>query len=223
MRFLRSNAQTARDSGLRDTLFGDVPLDRWPPVDAPAGGFPWSAFTDARAHLAAGSIDAAKDGWRMILADPGLETRHHLQAWTFLREQGDRPPEHEAKDVLGVVVELALPDGLDMLAVYADRSARYYNHAGGGIVLERAQASVAERINHLLAAAATVVIQIGPWEEVRPGPPRRRQARLSILTPSGLHFGEGPIDALGNDPLAGPLLQAATTVMTDLVATSTPD
>lgn len=210
------------EGALRDTVFGDLPLDRWPPADTPSDGFPWDAFSDARAQLAGGSVDAARERWRSILARPGLEARHYLQAWHFLREQGDRPPQDEAKNVLGVVVEMGLPQGLDLLAVYADGSARYYNHAGGGIVLERAEGSPADLTSDLLAAAATVVAQIGPWEEARPGPPKRGRARLSILTPSGLHFGEGPIDALGSDRLAGPMLQAATAVMTELVALSAP-
>jgi len=40
--------------------------------------------------------------------------------------------------------------------------------------------------------------------------------RLNILTPSGLHFGEGPFDHLQRDRLAKPLVSAATNVMAKL-------
>jgi hypothetical protein len=172
-------------------------------------------FTEARAHLAVRAIDDAKRCWRDA-AHPGLEPRHYLQAWTFLREHGERPSPDVAKQVLGIVVEVGLPAGLDLLAVYADRSARYYNHAGGGVVLERADGSLAELFDALLAAAADVVARIGPWDEARPWPPPRSHTRLSFLTPSGLHFGEGPSDVLQGDPLAGPVLRGATAVMTEL-------
>jgi hypothetical protein len=40
--------------------------------------------------------------------------------------RGEPPPQESAKQVLGMVVEMALPEGLDLLAVYADGSVRYY-------------------------------------------------------------------------------------------------
>ena len=206
---------------LRDTLFGDLPPEEWPPAGAPADDFPWSAFAEARTHLAAGSTDDAKRCWRDVVAQPGLEPRHYLQAWRFLREHGEHPPEDVAREILGLVVEMGLRKGLDLLAVYADRSARYYNHAGGGVVIDRAEGSLAELIDALLAAAAEVVAQIGPWEDARPGPPARNHVRLSFLTPSGLHFGQGPTKQLRNDPLGGLVLRGATALMTELLATQT--
>jgi hypothetical protein len=205
-------------AALRDTLFGDVPLDRWPPDDEAADVFPWSAFIEARRQLAAGSIEDAKRSWRNVLSYPGFESRHYLQAWTFLREHGESPPAEAAQIVLGMVVEMSLPEDLDLLAVYLDGGARYYNRAGGGIVLEHAEGSLAELIDALLAAGADIVRQIGLWEGSRPGPPSPNDARLSFLTPSGLYFGEGPANALYDDPLAGSVLRGATAVMTELIA-----
>ena len=155
------------------------------------------------------------------MATPGLESRHYLQAWHFLREHGEQAPDDVAKDVLGIVVETSLRGGLDVLAVYADGSARYYNHAGGGGVLEHAEGSFAELIDALLAAAADVVARIGPWEGTKPGSPRRGHTRLSFLTPSGLHFGEGPTKALQDDPLAGLVLRGATAAIAEIAASAT--
>ena len=205
--------------GVRDTLFGDMPIDRWTGEDAGADGYPWTAFREARARAAAGAIDEAKRSWQEIAAHPGLESRHYLQAWQFLRHHGERPPPSVEKDVLGVVVEMPLPGGLDVLAVYADASARYYNHAGGGIVLDRAEGPLAELMEVLLAFAKDLVASIGPWDGTRPGPPPPQHARLSFLTPGGLHFGEGSLKALEADPVAGPVLRGAAAVMVELMAT----
>ncbi|HEX6702875.1 MAG TPA: hypothetical protein VF101_19280 [Gaiellaceae bacterium] len=207
----------SKDDGVRETLFGDLPLELWPPEDEPADEFPWSAFAEARRDLARGDRNSAARAWRQVLDAPDLESRHYVQAWHFLREAGEQPPDDVAKDVLGVVVEVALRKGLDVLAVYADRSVRYFNHAGGGVVVDEAEGTLAELVGDVLATAPGVVESIGPWEGERPAPPRRGHVRLSFLTPSGLHFGEGPTDALEQDPLGGEVFRLATQIMIKLV------
>jgi hypothetical protein len=47
----------------------------------------------------------------------------------------------------------------------------------------------------------------------------RFRAEVAILlTPSGLHFGEGPMDVLARDALGGPLVAAATVLMRGLTS-----
>ena len=48
--------------------------------------------------------------------------------------------------------------------------------------------------------------------------PPAGQARMSFLTPSGLHFGQGALDALSRDPLGGRVIQLATDLMRALIA-----
>lgn len=205
------------DESIRDTLFGDLPLDRWPPEGADASAYPWSSFAQARELLAAGETQAAKQCWFEIVHHPELESRHHLLAWTFLRAQGEQPPDSYAKHVLGVVVEMGLPEGVDLLAAYEDGGARYYNHAGGGVVVDEPPEALARTIEELLEAATEAVSQLGPWEGERPAPPAADHARLSFLTPSGLHFGEGGAETLAADPLGGPVLARATELLSQLV------
>jgi hypothetical protein len=119
--------------------------------------------------------------------------------------------------VLGVVVEVAMKEGLDLLACYADRSARYYNHGGDAIIWERPDASMDHLVSDLLSAGQRVADQIGPWQATRPGAPGRGRARLDMLTPAGLRFGEAPFDALARDVLAGPAIQAAAALMQELI------
>ena len=152
---------------VRETLFGDLSSDRWP--EGAADSFPWSAFVAARGGLKRGRTAAAIGYWREVLARPGLESRHYLQAWHLLRQHGQHPSPEAAKQVLGIVVEMAMPQGLDILAAYADRSARYYNYSGAGVVWERPDDSLDALVDLLLAVGALVAARIGPWI----GPARR--------------------------------------------------
>jgi len=203
---------------IRETLFGDMPLDQWPGDGVSSDVFPWSAFVSARSHLAACARSEAVACWQQILQHPGLEPRQYLQAWHFLRQHGQSPPPEMAKQIFGVVIEVGMPGGLELLAAYPDHSARYYNYSGAGIVWEHPDASLDSTIDQLLEASRQVVARIGPWEQARPAPPLRDQARLSFLTPSGLHFGQGPMAALVRDPLGGRVLQFGTLLMKALIA-----
>jgi hypothetical protein len=138
---------------VRETLFGDPPLEQWPPVGSASDAFPRSAFASSRAHLAAGRRSEAIECWLEILRHPGLEARHYLQAWHLLRMQGHRPAPELAKQVIGVVVEVAMPEGLDLLAAYSDHSARYANFSGAAVVWEHPDDSLDAAIAALLAAS----------------------------------------------------------------------
>ena len=124
----------------------------------------------------------------------------------------------DGKRVVGVVVEVGLEGGLDLLAAYDDHTARYYNFSGAGVVWERADASLDESIDRLLACGQTICSRIGPWKGARPAPPAEGQLRINLLTPLGLHFGQAPIAVFSRDPLAGPAIAAATALMQQLIA-----
>jgi hypothetical protein len=203
---------------IRDTLFGDRPLSEWPQRDHANAKFePWSWFVQARSYLEAGNKPSAIAVLQKITEAPALESRHYLQAWSFLRPLGVTPPEAKAKVVYGVVVEVGMDEGLDLLAAYMDHTARYYNYTGAGVIWEAPDHSLNGQIDDLLREGQTVVYQIGPWEEARPAPPPHGYVRLSMLTPSGLHFGQGDFGVLANDPMGGPLITAATTLMQSLI------
>lgn len=85
-------------------LFGTVPLNAWPPGDATEGIT--GQFAAARAAYHSGQIAAAQEIWRSIATDQSLESRHVLQAWSFLRGSGIEPPSPVDAQVLGVVVEV---------------------------------------------------------------------------------------------------------------------
>ena len=107
--------------------------------------------------------------------------------------------------------------GLDLVAAYADHHARYYNFSGSAVVWERPNDSLDKSIHDLIGAAAVAVNLIGPWDKGRPAAPASDQARINMLTPSGLHFGQGPYSALSKDRVGGPILGLAFQLMQQLI------
>jgi hypothetical protein len=204
---------------MRDLLFGDLPFDQWP-RETTAAAEPWRSFVEARTRLKAGDKTEAIRILRGIQASVGLESRHYLQAWHFLRELGVQPDAEQAKRLYGVIVEVGMDKGVDILVAYADYNARYFNYTGAAIIWERPDSSLDQTIGSLLEAGRTVVQQIGPWENARPPVPGNGSVRINLLTPSGLHFGQGAFEVLAKDPMGGPVIGLATQLMQELIAKS---
>jgi hypothetical protein len=200
---------------LRELLFGESP-----DLSAAPG-----AVMDTQALFGKAYDDLARDdkpSARRTLEAIGLmrdlESLYRIHAWRLFRQAGGSPAASNKNDVLGVVVEVGVREGDDILAVYDDRTARYYNYSGAGVVWMRPDSSLDTLIDAVLRAAAAILPRIGPWMGARRPPPNVNNMRLNILTPVGLHFGEGPFDALDRDPMAKPLVQAATKLMVKLTS-----
>jgi hypothetical protein len=130
-----------------------------------------------------------------------------------------QPPAAEAKRLLGVVVEVDRgPAGLDLLAAYPERTARFYAGTGGGIVWERPDTGLDGHIGALLDASKAVLDRIGPWTQPRLPPPPPDHIRLNFLAPSGLHFGQAAFAVFEQDALAGPVVRAATGLLQAMMA-----
>jgi hypothetical protein len=209
--------QASRPITIRDTLFGDLPLSEWA-KDPNTTAEPWASFIQARQYLDGKNNISAIAILKKITELPGLESRHYLQAWHFLRQLGVTPPEDKAKVVYGVVVEVGMPNGADIVAAYTDGTARYLHHTGGGVIWERPDSSLDDQIQALLAAGQKVVGYIGPWEQERPGTPENGNVRLNMLTPSGLHFGYGGFKTLSEDPMGNTILSPATLLLQGLTS-----
>jgi hypothetical protein len=145
-----------------------------------------------------------------IIDDTGLETRAKILAYNKLRTSGQII---DKKELLGVIVEVGMDEGLDVLASFKDGTARYLNHSGSMIIWETTDATSNELTNKLFADSLKVVQQIGPWDKPRCPQPPGGNARISFLVSDGLYFGEAPLDTLFSDPLAAHALQAATALM----------
>lgn len=202
----------------RDLLFADVALASWVSRASSADREPWKTFLQAHDALKGGRTLQAVGLLRVVAAMPALEPRHYLEAWHVLRELGVAPPSELAKHLYGVVVEVALPNGLDLLAAYSDKTARYLNWTGAAVIWNAPDGGFDSDIDDLLAAGFQILQRIGAWEAARPAPPPMGQVRLNLLTPSGLHFGQGQMVDLKRDALAAPFLNAATKLMQRLTS-----
>lgn len=206
-------------ANVRDALFGDMPLELVPPGQTQGAlDEPWLSFIAARKALFEGRQAEAIDLWQKIVAMNDLESRHYAQAWHFLRSQGVRPPAEIERLLLGVIVEVPVQSGLDLVAAYPDHHARYYNFTGSGIIWEHPNASLDPAIDALLQAGRLIASTVGIWEGPRPPAPPMEQVRVNVISPSGLHFGQGPSQAMGQDALAGPVFRAALALMQQLIA-----
>jgi len=152
---------------------------------------------------------------RSIADDAHQASRARAFAYNRLRAEGkDVPP----NKLLGVIVEVHL-EGLDVLAAFDDGSVRYLNQSGKVLVIESDAHPAAAAAKALLAASAPVVERMGPWEKQRLASPAPGQVRLTFLVSDGLYFGQGEHAALGTDAMAGPVLDAATALLTKVVET----
>jgi hypothetical protein len=199
---------------LRQFVYGDAPVDEWVAQGDGDPGEPWASFERARQLVHGGQRQEAVKIWRQIAGTEPLESRQVLQAWHFLREAGEQPPADRAKLVLGAVAEMPVHGGHDVLAGYRDGTARYLNYSGGAVVWEdRSVASIQSAINDWLARAQVIVNAIGPWNQPALPPLPPGHARLMMLTPSGPHFGQGPVADLSADQAARSFITSATGLM----------
>ena len=201
-----------------EALFGELPLE------VVASGTPTTAsrlFHEARESLARGDASAAQSALEEITGLRDVASLEQIQAWRFLRQLGIRPSSSQEKALLGVILEIGMGTGGDVLAVYADLTVHYYNHSGAAAIWMRPDSSLDQLTRQVVDTAAIVVQKIGPWLEPRRPAVVGDQLRINMLTPGGLHFGEGPFEALDRDPVARPVVQAATQLMLALTALAT--
>lgn len=152
-----------------------------------------------------------------IITDVDSEPRIKLLAANKLLAAGQTP----AKELLVVIVEVGLDEGLDVLASYKNGTARYINYTGSMIIWENTDDAEANALKDELFEKSEVVIkQIGPWDQPRKAHPVKGYVRLSFLLTDGLYFGEGPMNVLFNDPMASAPLSSATRLMQYLMQQS---
>jgi hypothetical protein len=122
--------------------------------------------------------------------------------------------------LLGVVVEVAMPEGLDVLAAFSDGRIRYINHIGKLAVIESPTKEMSPGQARLMKAAEVAIGRIGPWDRPRLPPPTKGKVRLTFLVSDGLYFGEGAQNAIARDRVSGPVFAAAVQLLTAIVDAS---
>jgi hypothetical protein len=152
-----------------------------------------------------------------LAADSSQEGRIRFLAYGRLRSIGEPVP---SKALLGVIVEVPLSAGVDVLAAYSEGGVRYINQTGRLAVFEGVP-SIQPLVRSLLDASQSIVARIGPWENPRLPPPKSGNIRLTFLVSDGLYFGEGPMQQMQRDPLAEQVIGDATSLLQAVVALNT--
>jgi hypothetical protein len=204
---------------LRELLFADESLEVMAGHAAGSSSEgALSLFATANQAVVGGDRQAAIAALEKVLGMPALETRFYLQAWCSLRLLDLLPPQAIATRIQGVIVEVGLQEGLDIVAAYADHSARYFNYAGGGIILESGDSEIGGLIEELLECGQKIVDHTGTWNGTRPPAPGKDMVRINTLTFGGLHFGQAEFSVIARDPLGKPAVRAAFAMMKGLIA-----
>lgn len=149
--------------------------------------YPWVLMAAAHVKL---KMEEAAEAGRLLRAVTLIsnEARLRLWAWHNLRQLGKYPSPDLARQVLGVVIEVPFAERLDVLAAYADGTARYINHQGGMIVWDRVDETITPLVMNVIREAQPIG---APQEDRTDEAISSDQVRLSVLTPGGIHVWQG--------------------------------
>ena len=143
---------------------------------------------------------------RALANDPQAASRVRALAFGRLRTLGQAVP---PRLLLGTVVELGLPGGLDVLAAYPDGCVWYLNHKELIAQFDPVPSGWMPAVRRLLAASQGAVERIGPWLQPRIAPPTEGTVRMSFVVSDGLYFGQGPMAVMERDEMAKPIIAAS--------------
>lgn len=143
---------------------------------------------------------------RAIADDRDEESRVRMLAYNWLHENAQPVP---PKETLGVVIEVPLEQGLDVLAAYADGTVRYINHMGSISVYESYPAEIAAQAKEVVETAHGMVKQQPVGTRRRQAPPSLGDVRLTALVSDGLYVGQGAFEAIATGKQTAPVLQGA--------------
>lgn len=148
---------------------------------------------------------------QQIINDENSDPRIKILAYNKQVKLGHKP---NKKNLLGLIVEVGLDNGLDVLASFSNGTARYINQTGKVLIWESTDDKVANKITaDLFKNGQNIVNQIGVWDKPRRPNPTKGNVRITFLVSDGLYFGEGPVNILFNDEMASPALTNATELM----------
>jgi hypothetical protein len=109
--------------------------------------------------------------------------------------------EETAKQMGGLILEVGLDTGVDVLAAFADGRARFLNTNGDISMWEGGEGATAGLVSKLLGCAAPIVAKAAaqPWERL--DSPADGSIRISTFGSGGMHLEQGTIEEFANHPL----------------------
>ncbi len=204
---------------MRETLYSTSSLEPFVSriKDETGAAFPWSNFVEANQAVKKNDKAKAISLLKQIVAADGLETRLYLQAWHSLRGLGEPVPEPLCGQIQGFIIENHMDQGLDIVAAYADHSARYWNYTGAGIVWDTRDPEIDPLIDNLFQVGQAIMKMIGLNQRENLPVPAKGNIRLFVTGFGGSCFGEGPYAQLAQDQMGGYAINAGYNLMMGLM------
>ena len=139
-----------------------------------------------------------------------------LRARALAVTRDDLAPEGRDSPVLGVIMDLAYPEGTATVVGLADGTTSLYHSGGGGMIGGGEHAQVAEATRRWVATAADLAESLELAEDY-PLPTGPGRVQLVVLTPGGRRRAEVADEELGSGghPLS-PLFLSGHDVITQL-------
>jgi hypothetical protein len=170
----------------------------------------------------------AGDNWKIVLSlrpkpeavgliaqQNDLPARLRILAFNYLAKKGKAP---QSKELLGVILEAGVDDGLETLAAYTDYQVDYIDSHGDMRHWETAEMGLRQRMVSYFISAAALVEQLRPSDKPRFPPTFAGMARITLLVSDGRYFGQGPSNNLTKDELSGPIIRQANNLLANLMA-----
>lgn len=167
--------------------------------------YPWNILFSKKTDTA---------GLKKVIEDINIEPRIKLLACSRLLSSGIKP---DRRELLGVVIEVGLEEGLDTLAAYRDGTARYINYSERMIFWDSPESDSKEIIDRLFQASENTLSKIGPWDKARLKFPAKGTARISFLVSDGLYFGQGSVDNFFSKNMSAPIIKYGSELMNYLI------
>lgn len=203
---------------LRQTLYTNASLGPFlSRVQGDMSVAPWSHFVTANQAQKEGNTAKAIAYLKEIVRTPGYDTRIYLQAWHTLTSLGELPEESLRGRVQGVVIENHMTHGLDIVAAYADHTARYWNYTGTGVVWEARDAEIDKLIDDLFSVGQEISKRIGIGLRDIPAIPNPGCIHVFIMAYDGSTIGTGGFENLSKDPMGNAAISAGVNLMQGLI------
>lgn len=151
---------------------------------------------------------------RAVAEDAKQSSCVRLFAYKWLREHSQLVP---FKQLLGVVLEVPVDEGLDTLVAYDDGHVRYISHADKLSVVDMPNGAILNQAKVLFISSNKLMARIGVWNKKRLPAPAKGKVRMSFLATDGLYFGEGSFAAIQKDADAAQVVKDGTALLQAVV------
>jgi hypothetical protein len=172
-------------------------------------------LVNAQSYLRQNDEEEAVKCLKSICASTDAGTRPKLWSWFNLRRFGILPEASDGAVVRGVVLEVRVKGGVDVLAAYEDHSARYLNYTGKLIAWDLGDQEIDGLCkNALLVAGRVLEFSTKDYTEN----PQLSLLRVTLLTFNGNHRIEGdPNASTPGNAILGQLLKGGAMLMNALI------